>query len=322
MTVLFLLQKLLVPKYMDNPVEGRFIKEYYEEDNKDFDVLFLGDCEVYESFSPPKLWEEYGINSYIRGSANQYIWQSYYLLEDTLRYNTPKVCVFNVLSMKYDHSTNEAYNRMTLDGMEWSQIKAKSIIASMRDEEHFTEYVFPILRYHDRWDELDKNDVKYMFKEQPGATYNGYYMRTDVKAANPFGEGKPLADYDFDDRCWRYLDMIRMSCEVNDIELVLVKAPTLYPYWYEEWDRNIESYAENYGLTYINFYDVNDEVGIDYNTDTYDGGLHLNLSGAEKMSSYIGEILLEAGAEDRRGEEALSDIWGKKLAKYHEQAGN
>ena len=39
--------------------------------------------------------------------------------------------------------------------------------------------------------------------------------------------------------------------------------------------------------------DKQDEVGIDYSNDTYDGGLHLNLYGAEKMSRYFGKLLRE-----------------------------
>ena len=71
--ILWLLQRLLVPKYVSGIVEGAFVAEYYEEENKDYDVIFVGDCEVYENFSPITLWNEYGINSYIRGSAEQYI---------------------------------------------------------------------------------------------------------------------------------------------------------------------------------------------------------------------------------------------------------
>ena len=50
--VLYLLQCLLMPKYVTGIVEGAFVAEYYEEENKDYDVLFVGDCEVYENFSP------------------------------------------------------------------------------------------------------------------------------------------------------------------------------------------------------------------------------------------------------------------------------
>lgn len=45
------------------------------------------------------MWENYGISSYIRGSAEQLIWQSYYLLEDTLKYEKPQVVIVNVLAM-------------------------------------------------------------------------------------------------------------------------------------------------------------------------------------------------------------------------------
>lgn len=123
---LYLLQRLLLPKYVSNIVEGAMIAEYYQQEKK-HDVIFIGDCEVYENFSPQVLWDDFGINSYIRGSAEQLIWQSYYLLEDTLRYETPKVVIFNVQSMHVDKPQREAYNRMTLDGMEWSWAKIKSI---------------------------------------------------------------------------------------------------------------------------------------------------------------------------------------------------
>ena len=73
--LLGLLQALVMPKYRDNP-EGALIGEYYGESGG-HDVIFVGDCEVYESLVPAVLWEEYGISSYIRGSAQQLAWQSY-----------------------------------------------------------------------------------------------------------------------------------------------------------------------------------------------------------------------------------------------------
>lgn len=312
---LFFLQRLLVPKYVDGIVEGAFIAEYYKEE-KDFDVIFVGDCEVYENFSPVVLWEEYGINSYIRGSAEQYIWQSYYILEDTLRYETPEVVVFNIQSLQFDKSQNEAYNRMTLEGMEWSLSKVNAILASMKPEEQFLDYVFPILRYHSRWSELTASDVRYMFDTKP-VSHNGYYMRVDVKPAENVPGGRILGDYSFGENAWKYLDKMRELCEENDIRLLLIKAPSLYPYWYPEWEEQVEAYAKEYGLTYINFLELTEETGIDYSKDTYDAGLHMNLSGAEKLARYLGRFLREeAGLPDRRGEERLQEIWAEKIAAY------
>jgi len=312
---LFLLQRLLVPKYVDGVVEGAFVAEYYGEE-KNHDVIFIGDCEVYENFSPVVLWEEYGINSYIRGSAEQYIWQSYYLLEDTLRYETPEAVVFNVQSLQFDESQREAYNRMTLEGMRWSPSKVKAILASMRDDEHFLDYVFPILRYHSRWSELTAADVEYMFSTKR-VSHNGYYMRVDVKAAENVPQGKPLADYSFGENAWQYLEKMTALCAEKGIRLILIKAPSLYPYWYPQWEEQVEAYAEKNSLPYINFLELTDEIGIDYTTDTYDGGLHMNLSGAEKLSRYMGRVLRdEAEVPDRRDEEALCAVWAEKAAAY------
>ena len=315
-TVLFLLQRLLVPKYASGVVEGALVSEYYEQENKDFDVLFVGDCEVYENFSPAELWKEYGINSYIRGSAEQYIWQSYYLLEDSLRYHTPKVVVFNIQSLQFNESQSEAYNRMSLEGMKWSKSKVDAIHASMKEEENFIDYVFPILRYHSRWSELSLDDVKYMF-QSPKVSFNGYFMRVDTKAAENVPSGRPLADYSFGENAWKYLDMMRQLCEENGIQLVLIKAPSLYPYCYPEYEEQVVEYASEYGLPYINFIELADEIGIDYTTDTYDAGLHMNLSGAIKLSDYLGKVLVEEyNVPDRRNDKEISQIWEKNLIEY------
>lgn len=315
---LALLQRLLTPKYTDGIIEGALIAEYYGED-KNHDVIFIGDCEVYENFSPAVLWKEYGINSYIRGSAQQLIWQSYYLLEDTLRYETPKVVVFNVLSMQYNEPQKEAYNRMTLEGMRWSASKVNSIYASMTSRENFEDYLFPILRYHSRWSELEKSDLENMF-QAPKVSHNGYYMRVDVKAAENIPEARPLGNYQFGENAYAYLDKMAELCEEKGVQLILIKAPSLYPYWYDQWETQMEEYAEEHDLLYVNFLECTEEIGLDYQTDTYDAGLHLNLSGAEKLSAYFGQIIMsETEVTDRRGEAELARKWEEKLSAYEQE---
>jgi len=317
--ILALLQNLLMPKYMTEILEGALITEYYREENRNHDVIFIGDCEVYENFSPVTLWQEYGITSFIRGSAQQLIWHSYYLLEETLKYEKPKVVVFNVLSMKYDKPQKEAYNRMALDGMPLSLTKIKAIQASMMEDEKFITYIFPILRYHSRWSELTSEDFKYLFRKDK-ITHNGYLMRVDVKPVTTIPQARKLANYEFSDICYEYLDKMTQLCKENGIELVLIKAPTLYPHWYDEWDKQMEDYAEENGLLYINFLKYTDEIGIDYQTDTYDAGLHLNLSGAEKLSRYFGRILKEKfSLPDHRTNEELSRGWAAKGVRYAEE---
>lgn len=314
---LYVLERLLIPKHVSTIVEGSLIEEYYKEDSN-HDVLFVGDCEVYESFSPITLWENYGITSYIRGSAQQLIWQSYYLLEETLKYESPEVVVFNVLAMKFEQPQKEAYNRMALDGMRMSLSKLRSVKASMMENEKFIEYLFPLLRYHSRWSELTAEDFRYMFRKEK-LFHNGYYMRADIRPVESIPKGRRLADYKFGETAYYYLNRMVELCKERDIELILVKVPSLYPHWYEQWDEQMVSYAKEHGLLYINFLELIDEVGIDFNEDTYDGGLHLNVTGAEKMSLYFGEILRDTyKLKDRRNERDLWNLWQEKIDFYYQ----
>ena len=49
--VLFLLQRLLMPKYVDGVVEGAMVQEYYDTD-KDFDVVFIGTARCMRTSRP------------------------------------------------------------------------------------------------------------------------------------------------------------------------------------------------------------------------------------------------------------------------------
>lgn len=325
--VLWLLQCLLVPKYMSDVKEGALIAEYYDHAGNN-DVVFIGDCEVYENFSPVTMWEEYGITSYIRGSAQQLIWQSYYLMEETFRYETPKVVVFNVLSMKYDtpkstgnQSQREAYNRMTLDGMRWSVSKWNSIQASMTEEERRWEaqysYLFPLLRYHDRWSQLESEDFRYLFRRDQ-VSDNGYLMQVGVKPLGDPHVERPLVDYSFGENSWYYLDKMVELCRKHGVQLVLIKAPALSPVWWDQWDQQIADYATANGLLYINMLEYLDEIGIDWNTDTYDTGLHLNVYGAEKAAKWFGGILSEqCGVPDRRSDVKTAEQWREITQVYY-----
>ena len=315
--LLGLLQALVVPKYITNP-EGLLVGEYYA-DAGGHDVIFVGDCEVYESIIPSVLWDEYGITSYVRGGAQQLVWHSYYLLEETFKYETPKAVVFNVYALKYGKPQSEAYNRMTFDNMKWSDAKVKGILASMTEDESFIEYVFPLLRYHSRITELEENDLKYWFKDPEDVSDNGYLLKTGVR---PMPESDPITDAPDEllpESSIEYLDKMRALCEENGCELILVKAPTNPRgyWWYDEWDAQISEYASDNGLSYYNFIPYADEMGIDWQTDTYDEGLHLNVYGAEKFTTYLGALLQkEHGITTHKDDAETVARWNAYLEEY------
>ena len=317
--IFLLVSALLQPKYMTDLVEGSMLSQYYEEAGG-HDVIFVGDCEVYANFTPMEMYRQEGITAYVRGSSQQLIWQSYYVLKETFEYETPKAVVFNVNSMRYSEPVSEAYNRLTIDKMKWSDEKVGIIQASMTGEEDFLSYVFPILRYHSRFDELTAEDFQYLFRTKDN-TWNGHLMNKEINPVGDLPAKRVQANYEFGEICYEYLDKMRLLCAENGTELILIKAPSVYPYWFDEYDAQIESYAAEHGLTFYNFLDYVDEIGIDYSVDTYDGGLHMNLTGATKLSTFFAHILAENhGLEDHRNDPETAPVYDEKLRLYDEEA--
>lgn len=366
----FGVQRLVMPKYASDLPEGNFTAEYYDE-TTDHDVILIGDCEVYENIDPIYLWSEYGITSYIRGNAQQLAWQSYYMLEDTLRYETPKVVIYNVQALVHAKPQKEEYNRMTLDGMRWSPAKLNAIKTSLCEGENFMDYVFPVLRYHERITGLQKEDFTY-FNKRKKVSHNGYYMRIDVLPVSESdvadiswllgGKEETSADEEdareaedgtmddiedpwsaieedhanepelqsetiteekegetFGSLPMEYLDKIRCLCEEKGIQLILMKAPSLAPRWYESDNRQVVEYAEKYDLPYLNFYELLEETGLDYEKDTYDGGLHMNLSGADKLTKYLGKVLAEDYyMPDHREDARYASVYEQKKRFYQD----
>ena len=301
------LNMLVQPKYATDLVEGGMISEYYDRAGG-HDVVFVGDCEVYANFTPMEMYREAGIKAYVRGTSQQLVWQSYYILEETFRYESPKVVVFNVNAMRYSQPVKEEYHRLTIDEMRRSAQKVGIIQASMTEEENFLSYVFPILRYHSRITQLTAEDITYLFDDEQ-ITWQGHLVNDQVKPLGRLPSKKALADYSFGDICWDYLEKMRLLCEENGAELILIKAPSVYPYWYDEYDAQIEEYAAKHGLSFYNFLDHVDQIGIDYQVDTYDAGLHMNLSGATKLSAYFAKILSqEHNVPDHRGDAAFDEM--------------
>jgi len=317
LALIFLLQALLMPKYMSEIKEGAMIAEYYDSE-PEHSVVFFGDCEIYNAVNPAVIWDEYGIPTFVRGSAQQLIWHTYYLMEETLTYEKPDIMVFNAVEMLIGEVQKETYTRMTLDGMKLSSIKIDAVKDSLTEGETLASYIFPILRYHSRWSELTEEDFKYWFTRDK-VTYAGYLMTTGVEPKTKFRNDHLIA-HAIPDNCWDWLDKIRTLCDENGVTLIILKSPTdsrVYP-WYKEWDDAVSEYAEKYGVRYINAIAEADAIGTDWQTDSCDGGDHLNYIGAKRLSSYLGKIFSsEYKLADRRGDATLDEEWNEIVNNYN-----
>lgn len=81
---------------------------------------------------------------------------------------------------------------------------------------------------------------------------------------------------------------------------------------------------DSYDYEFVNMNEYYEEIGIDFETDYYDYGGHVNILGAEKCTDYLGKLLKRYQIEDKRGVEKY-DSWDQAYQHYlneEKQASN
>ncbi|HAG69612.1 MAG TPA: hypothetical protein DCL38_06535 [Lachnospiraceae bacterium] len=322
---LTVLNRVLMPKYVSENQDGRITADFYKEELAP-DVIFVGSSTVFSAVVPVILWERAGFTSYDRGNASQPMWTSYYMIEDALKSrNRPEMVVLDVGFIKYDDRfVEEPSNRKALDGMRLSLSKYRAVMAAKGSEERFIEYLFPVLRFHTRWKELSAEDWKYAFSE-PSVDHNGYiidFVKTETVPDRRPGEyaGKSRGETILSSRNKEYLIKILELCKRENVSLFLMKLPSLSDNWSTYYDEQIRKLAEPYGISYVNFDVLSDEMGIDYSTDSPDEGSHLNTYGAEKFSVYLADYLkANYDIASHRDDERYVRVWEEKSERYEKE---
>lgn len=305
------LNRLVTPKFLvENsswPSTSTFV-QFYEMDKNSVDVLFLGSSSMSTAGIPQYLYDQNKITSYNLASPEQTLITSYYWLQEALRFQSPSV-VFLDNQMLFTYYEDEPLNfkepglRKDFDRMKWSKVKVSAVndICALDSSQSKLSYYFPLLRYHDRFKELSKLDFSYEISKLYGyAPLSGNFHEDGELVFSPLMTvGDPTSDsYDKAEHILPlmqdYMDRIVNLCQEKDITLILVS--TLSPVETQARHDLTTSYAENHNITFIDFNTIAlyQTTGLDYFTDCPDDH-HMNLSGGEKITTYLGNYLLSEG---------------------------
>ena len=272
------------------------LEGFYKEKKNTIDVIFLGSSHAYESFLGPVLFQEYGITGYTLSSSSQTVWQSYYYLKNAFTHQHPKVVIYECFEVYNSGAQSEVFNREAIDRMELGNARfASSHVAYEKnpDYEYLLSYYLPLLRYHDRWEDLNEGDFDYFFQPNKSMTKGGM-LRMQINPAifNSEQYGEDISPAILDGESQKYLKLIKEECKKNGADLIFVTSPTVL--WDGSRAKGIEAWAYTNGIPYYDYNanpDLRQRVGIDWNKDILDGGNHINYYGELKMTREIGSIL-------------------------------
>lgn len=252
-------------------------KGFLAEPEDTIDVLFLGDSEAYSGFIPLRIWEQHGITSYVCSTGDQMMYQAYSYLDWVFRSQSPKVVVLE---------TNALYRAFTLADM----------------ISHTAEELFPYLRYHDRWKSLQPEDWGSSPSHGSIVRDRGYLYFTKTVSADTAGYMAPSEEVHPVPYLNReYARLIRDFCRERSVDLVLVSTPSPTN-WSIYYHNGVDQMARELEVPYIDMNLMPQEIPINWQTDSYDGGDHLNYFGACKVTSHLGTFLWNTGLfTDKRG---------------------
>lgn len=266
------------------------------EPEQSIDVLFIGDSVSYCSVIPVQIWRDYGITSYMCGTSLQQLYYTKEFLYKTFETQSPKIVMLEGIPI---------FNNFMYKENVWNAV----------------ERTLPVFRYHDRWKELasmPEFETGFKVEYTNLEVTKGYYYSSAIEVVDVAGrvvETNEAAGI-LDDNKRTLLEIIEL-CEKNGAELILYSAPNALT-WNPTIHNALVSLAEELELTYFDMNYMPEEVPIDWSTDTFDGGDHVNYYGAQKVTAYLGKYLSEMNLfTDKRGD-ACYKTWDEAQQVFYE----
>ena len=109
-----------------------------------------------------------------------------------------------------------------------------------------------------------------------------------------------------------YVQMLANYCRHHGAKLILMSTPSTRN-WRMSKHNSIARLAQNLGVEYVDMNLLREEIPIDWSHDTRDYGDHMNIYGAEKVTTYIGQYLAETGLLTSHKEDPSFKSWTDAL---------
>ena len=244
---------------------------YLAEQTDTIDFVVIGDSETYSSISPMQLWKDYGYTGYVCGTPGQHMEDTYLSLEKFCETQKPKLVILEANAMFRSSGFQEDVQRVFFREV---------------------EKTLPLIEYHDRWKNLSLQDFKGQIQYNWINPLKGF---VPTYASKPWKGGhdymkKTDKTRDVEEVNRHYFDKIASLCREKDIRLLVINAPAPVNWNYQKHNA-IQRLAKGYGLPYLDMNFSAQEMGIDWDKDSRDGGDHMNVYGAQKVTAFLGKYL-------------------------------
>ena len=304
--------RLLIPEL---DVSGTNWKSYRMEPENSVQVLFVGSSVVFCDIAPAVVYKESGITSYLIAGPEQTMPISYYFIREACKTQKPEAVFVELKGLFFAQ-----YGEHTIANLAFlpnSLNRLEAVFRTARRED-IPGLLFPVLDYHERWNDLTLAELQERMKPARISENAGYMARNFTNVQDGVQTYRPNGEYA--EECARYLRRISSFCEEQGISLYLFFAPvtTTVDSQAKAWVASILPELNISGCYDFSTEEAFTEIGLDMQTDWSDD-LHLNVKGSERFSAFLGNLLIEEGFQQADvSDRSLYDIWSRRVSAFYD----
>lgn len=274
-----------------SPLSNNLKTAYLSVPENTLDVVVLGSSHTQYGINPAVINNETGLYAYINASACQPMEVSYQMLKESLKTQKPKVVLLDVFTMMPGQSVcyDESIYKLASDEM--TGIEKINTLLYIEDKKIAFDYIISIRMYHQRWNEIDFNDLKIRNEDIPYDSF-GYINLEPKEYVFKYLEPKSKKNkYELKEKDVKSLNKIKALCDENNIELLLIKTP--FDIDQENYDAlmAIWDLADDLDIEYLDLIDYTEEMDFAFGMDSETW--HNTNWGAYKNSKLISEYLIK-----------------------------
>ncbi len=304
-------------------------KGFYEEREDSLDAVYIGASNVYTFWVAPIAWDHYGITVYPFSSSSQPLEAAEYLIREARKTQPDALYIvsINCIDRTYEDVETHGYLsspviHYTSDALPASATKFQMLqrltdLAGIPQKERL-EFYFPLLRYHGRWNELQKDDFFAGRSDRvKGAIINNTYLGHSEDTTGKFRATE--RHQALPDGLRESIERLLNYCSQEEVKLLFVTAPQAITDESLLGQFNtINDMAKAWGFPVLDMLDCMDELDLNPVVDYYNTN-HTNLHGGVKVTDYLSRYLLENyGFEDKRDDPAYTS-WNEAYETYVEK---
>ena len=298
------------------------ISGFYAEKVNTIDAILVGSSPVYPYYSAPKLFGEQGIAAYPLSTNSQRPKAIKYLLEESKKTQDASLFVIEMrmLSMPDEEwEDTMAFTRGVTDNLKYSVNRIKAINALVSDKSQRHTYYFDIFKYHSNWKMLFLPSQLAHWRYESKEPLKGLAIKTGVGPIEHQDMTGVTGVGQMQDKQYAVLLDLLAYLQETGTETLFI----LSPYEMDEQAKEIYNFMipliQEAGFPVLDLNDHLEEIGLDYATDFYDYGSHVNALGQAKCTAFLGTYLEEHyDLPDRRGLKEY-ESWDAAYALYLEK---